>query len=128
MDGHDFDSLIKALGSGTSGRRVLRGLLGSAVAGAAVVSRTFETQAKPTGCKTLRQCPQGQVCRASTCTTCTGDRPKSCPGTLSGECCSAGEQCCLCPYNFRGETRAGCAPADIDCRRVVTQYGNCVAG
>jgi hypothetical protein len=128
MDGPGFDSLVKALGSGASRRRVLRGVLGSAVAGTAVVSRRWEAQAKPTGCKTLRQCPQGQVCRASTCTTCTGDRPKACPGTLSGDCCPAGEQCCLCPYNSRGETRGGCAPADIDCRLVVTQYGNCVVG
>ena len=84
MDGHGFDSLVKALGSGTSRRRVLRGVLGSSVAGTAVVSRRLEAQAKPTGCKTLRQCPEGQVCRVSTCTTCTGDRPKACPGTLAG--------------------------------------------
>ena len=65
MDGHGFDTLIEALGSGTSRRRVLRGVLGSSVAGTAVVSRRWEAQAKPTGCKTLRQCPEGQVCQSA---------------------------------------------------------------
>ena len=35
MDGHRFDALVRALNAGTPRRRVLRGLLGGAVAGGA---------------------------------------------------------------------------------------------
>jgi hypothetical protein len=127
MDEQLFDTLAKGLGSGTSRRRVLRGLLGSSVAGAAIVSRTIEAQAAKQ-CKKSSQCPQDQICIAGACDTCPPDRPQPCEGTLSGECCPAGAQCCLCQFNSRGDTRGGCAPAGFVCETIFSEFDECHAG
>jgi hypothetical protein len=127
MDEQRFDTLAKVWGSGTSRRRVLRGLLGSSVAGAAVVSRTVEAQSAKR-CKQSSQCPQDQICRAGVCGSCPTDRPQACEGTLSGDCCLATDQCCVCQFNSRGDTRGGCAPAGFVCETIFNDFDECHPG
>ena len=63
MDAQRFDALTKALGRGANRRRVLRGLLGGAVAGGAVVTSLPEPAAAQPGCRREGNTCQGnQVC------------------------------------------------------------------
>ena len=100
MDARRFDRAVKALGSGASRRRVLRGLLGSSVVGAVVVSRTVETRAGDNQCPSghASDCKANQICDNGSCIRCNKKVSVLCKGTFGGGgCCVAGRQCCICP-------------------------------
>jgi hypothetical protein len=142
MDAHRFDSVVKALRSGSSRRRVLRGLLASSVAGAVGVSRTFDAQAGKS-CSTSSDCPTNQLCRRNSagnlkCTGCGKLGPSDGGGsgtfgchsdsTLDGGfCCTRGDQvCCLCP----GVTVATCQNTNggtLTCSDYGTSEGSCTS-
>jgi hypothetical protein len=112
MDAARFDALSKYIGRGVSRRRVLRGLLGSSVAGGAVLAGTFHATARGKPCPSGNgsDCPRDQICTNPSasnynCSSCgkSAGYPRgffACKGTVGGGvCCAAraGEACCLCP-------------------------------
>jgi hypothetical protein len=117
MDERRFDSLVKALGSGTSRRRVLRGLLGSSVAGVAVVSRTLEAQAaRKCGPGTSNPCPRGQQCLDGRCGRGCSNPDDLCQANLGATCCTGATHCCVCPVN--GGTIPSCAADGDFCNKI----------
>jgi hypothetical protein len=100
VDAEQFDRIAKVLGSGTSRRRVVRGLLVSSITTATVMSRVTDAQAgKP--CEATNQCHMRQgngnwVCNSGRCRSCRGTVRCISPVTGTGTCCPAGQYCCLC--------------------------------
>jgi hypothetical protein len=126
MDEHrfDIDSLARALGGGTSRRRVLRGLLGSSVAGAAVVTRTVEAQAaKRCGPGTSNPCPRGQQCVDGRCGRGCSNPDDLCQASLGATCCTAATHCCVCPVS--GGTSPWCAADGDVCELIFSSGGPC---
>ena len=117
MDERRFDTLTKALGSGTSRRWVLRGLLGSSVAGVAVVSRTLAAQAaRKCGPGTSNPCPRDQLCVNGRCGRGCSNPDDLCPASLGATCCTATTHCCVCPVNEG--TIPWCAAAGDSCDKI----------
>jgi hypothetical protein len=101
MDAEQFDRIARVLGSGASRRRVLHGLVGGALGGAAVASRRSDAAAKGKRCGRGSDCPPNQICPDGNCTSCrafTGSSgPFACKGPSGqGTCCNPGGFCCLC--------------------------------
>jgi hypothetical protein len=115
MDGHGFDSLVKALRSGTSRRRTLRALLGSAVASAAVVSRTVAARAAKSCGPFGSPCPRKALCVNGRCGGTCPSSSSPCLGTRGGECCFHATDCCICRNTASGETYGTCLGAQGDC-------------
>lgn len=69
MESHRFDTFVKALGSGASRRRVMRGLLGGAAAAGMLARRPIPAAAsckgQGKGCKRTSQCCSGLDCLPS---------------------------------------------------------------
>ena len=106
MDERRFDTLTKALGSGTSRRWVLRGLLGSSVAGVAVVSRTLAAQAaRKCGPGPSNPCPRGQLCVNGRCGRGCPNPEDLCQASLGATCCPVNTHCCKCHVTLSGEER-----------------------
>jgi hypothetical protein len=117
MEADRFDTLVKTLGRGTSRRRVLRGLLGSSVAGAAVVSqRVAVTAAK--ACTSGSECPKNQICgfhHNPRCVACTNATVACKAAPDRGQCCLASQHCCACPDSVSGSgTISRCFDKDGD--------------
>ncbi len=76
MDDHRFDDFAKALATGSSRRRVLKGLAGSAAAGLLSLVGVAGTDAKPKagrGCKRAgKKCRADAQCCSGTCDPMTG--------------------------------------------------------
>lgn len=110
MDAERFDRIAKVLGSGTTRRQVVQGLIGSSLTGAAIVSRATDAQAgKP--CEGNTDCPRNQLCNIDRCESCRQGRVTCIdPFTNQGRCCNAGGSCCVCRLSS-GVTRYDCGPA-----------------
>jgi hypothetical protein len=125
MDGHGFDSLVKALGSDANRRRVLRGLLGSSVAGAAVVSRTFEAQAAKSCGPFGSPCPRKALCVNGKCGGRCPSTSSPCLGTRGGECCTQAADCCICRDTASGESYGACFGAQGTCAGFIFEGATC---
>src|SRR5688572_16146533 len=118
MDDRRFDSLVKALATGTSRRSVFKGLLG--LGSVAVVGALRDDGAdaarRPTPTPTPIRCPGRQVPVGGVC-TCPADAPQKCGpdccnpagiGPGHSECCDNaccfgicyGEELCCAETNF----------------------------
>ena len=145
MDGDRFDALTKRLGTGTSRRRVLRGLAGGAAALGAAVGRGPVAAAPNScavGCAGLPG-PQKAACKQA-CRQCGGDINRVCigfgpVGPSAFACCPEGTACsfdtgeCVevatCPS---GEPAEACSlgittncPENEACALVVDTAGGC---
>jgi hypothetical protein len=121
LDGHEFDTVVKAFSSGTSRRRVLRGLLGSALAGTAAASRTFEaTAGKVKRCPSANgsDCSRTEICNNQThiCEKCEQRYFETCKGSIGpGACCyKENAHCCTCTHPS-GLTFGRCAGIGQSC-------------
>ncbi len=114
MDGHCFDDLTRALAEGTTRRRVLRGLAGGALAGAAALLERSPVTAdgckgEGKACKKDEQCCSGLVCIPPTGAQATAKSESTCqppPPTCGG----FGQPCCDSAACDAGLT---CRPADV---------------
>ena len=142
MDGHQFDDLTRTLASGTSRRRVLKGIGGAAAAGAFTLLGMKRSDAAPR-CRELGKpcqsdaqccdractnfkcaCPVGSTACNNVClvdTTFLTDEG-NCGGC--GIACSAGETCCngVCQATETDETNCG------TCGRVCIPGAVCAGG
>src|SRR3712207_3920167 len=90
MNANRFDALARALASGTSRRRVLRGL--AALGSGGVLASPLLVRAVGTPCDEDADCPDGEICFNGSCQTLTGCvRGQAC---LSDATCCRGESCC----------------------------------
>jgi hypothetical protein len=132
MDGHRFDTLVRSLASGTSRRKILKGILGIG-AGAAAARGSVEAARRPTPMPKPVICPPPKVPSGGEC-VCPGGTstcgPDCCPngqaeccdnaccyGECFGEelCCPSSRQFCAvsgecCPEEWRCCPGFGCIP------------------
>ena len=98
MDNQRFDDLARSLATGVSRRRLLRGLLGGAAAGAVTVARGGVADAQ-TGLAPGAVCTASGQCSQSGGTTICADNGISTDGALNccrntGGTCTSGNGCC----------------------------------
>ena len=128
MDGERFDAIAKALSSGASRRRVLRGMVGSATvrllspAGAAG-SDDKKTKKDCAGAPVGTRCRNGKLCCDGRCVMPCADGVVGAACDCFGICCPSGETCsfadgtCYCTEQF-GTSPCGdvcCAPDETAC-------------
>jgi hypothetical protein len=81
MDGQRFDELARALGTGASRRRVLKGLFAGLAAAGLQANRAFAQET----CDTDEDCAIGETCIEGVCqAVCAGET----------EVCESGDECC----------------------------------
>jgi hypothetical protein len=121
MDGMRFDNVSRALASGTSRRRVIKGLFAGVVAalGAKALPAAAETCTPPgprAFCNFDVECCDESVCRGGVCTCPSG--MKEC----KGGCIPRGNTCgpTYCPAGFKS-----CAGICKDVSRDVNNCGYC---
>jgi hypothetical protein len=74
MDSQKFDTLVKTLASGTSRRRVLKGLAATAFGGVVVATGASGVDARR--CSSASECPSCPGCQVETCEATTGNARK----------------------------------------------------
>jgi hypothetical protein len=139
MDDHRFDSLVKALATGTSRRNVFKGLLGlggAAVVGSSLRQDDVEAARRPTPTPKPPTCPGNQIPGPGGTCTCPASAPDKCgpacctssitvpdtPGyseCCDNECCFGhcyGEElCCEYPLVFCEAQNECCFADDNQC-------------
>ncbi len=114
MDAHRFDNLTRSLAEGVTRRRVLLGLAGGALAGAAALLGRSPVKAdgckgEGKACKKDEQCCSGLVCTPPTDAGSTAKSASTCqPPTPT--CGGFGQPCCDSATCDAGLT---CRPADV---------------
>ena len=136
MDGHRFDDLTRALASGSSRRRVLKGLVGGAAGGALSLvglRRAGASHGRPAGATCIRNehCASG-VCDPQT-RRCAGCVPfnQRCDPAENACCqeqggptiCSPIAVGCSLGFTFCAQGHGGACDGDCDC---VCEPGNCL--
>jgi len=127
MDGNRFDEFTKRLATGTSRRRVLKGLMGGAVGGSLVAlgfggapHRVFAADpnacaAPGASCATAGDCCQGD-CKGGTC-ACSSDTSNPWAGCdcTAGDASSCGDGLVCCPTTNDPSGPGICAPTTTGC-------------
>lgn len=131
MDDRGFDALTRALASGTSRRRVLRGLFG--LGGGALTSLTVlgaDAARRPTPTPKPQRCPGSQVWDDSACVCTSGsacgsacchpegagsDYSECCDGACCHGRCYGEELCCPRPRVFCEPTATCCSDSATCC-------------
>ena len=119
MDDHRFDSLVKAMATGTNRRSLFKGLLGlggAAVVGSALRENQVDAARRPTPTPKPITCPGQQVPVNGVCTC-----PTSAPDKCGPDCCNAAavgpnhSECCDNACCFGHCCGGACIPADGCC-------------
>jgi hypothetical protein len=123
MEGHQFDAIVKVLGTTGARRRLLAGILGTALAGRFGAADAGRKSNNGKRCGRNGQCTSNHCCFANpgdrwgTCRECCEDSHCTAPQTCGGGSSLCAGQCCLscCAVDLCCNLPNGCCDGNYCC-------------